>query len=291
MFSTNPLKHKASAVRRTGAYRDHSIVPPSFPTGTTVMQRCRTAVLFDNIGPYHRARLEAAADICELLAVEFGKSNGEYSWRSDEGRRFRCVTINTQGESHALPGPVFRERLARALKHFDAEVVFLPGWSCRGAIFGMDWCQRNGKPAVVMSESTFLDAPRRLARESVKRGFLRLAAAALAGGTPQKEYLIQLGMEAGHISMGYDAVDNEYFAKGAANVRSAERGEKERVSGPDFGGQKTTPAAPALLSRFRAVHRKEESAKADRGLCSIQKLGTKQRARSRETGPGIGNAR
>ena len=72
----------------------------------------------------------------------------------------------------------------------------------------MEWCQRNRKPAVVMSESTFLDAPRRPARESVKRGFLRLATAALAGGTPQKEYLIQLGMEAGHIAMGYDAVDN-----------------------------------------------------------------------------------
>ena len=80
LFSTDPLNHKGSAVRRTGAYRDHSIVSPSFPTGNAGMQRCRTAILFDNIGPYHRARLEAAADVCELLAVEFGKSSGEYSW-------------------------------------------------------------------------------------------------------------------------------------------------------------------------------------------------------------------
>ena len=291
MFSTNPLKHKASAVRRTGAYPDHSIVSPSFPTGNTVMQRCRTAVLFDNIGPYHRVRLEAAADVCELLAVEFGKSSGEYSWRSDEGRRFRRVTINTQGESRALPGPVFRERLAKALKHFDAEVVFLPGWSCRGAIFGMDWCLRNGKRAVVMSESASLDAMRLPVRESVKRGFLRLAAAALAGGTPQKEYLIQLGMEPGHISMGYDAVDNRVLREGSSKRAECGTWRKESLSEPDFRGQKTTPAAPALLSRFRAVHRKEESARADRGLCSIQKLGTKRRARSRETGPGIGAAR
>ena len=38
-------------------------------------------------------------------------------------------------------------------------------------------------------------------------------------------------MEAGHISMGYDAVDNEYLAKGAANVRSAERGERKAYQG------------------------------------------------------------
>ena len=257
MFSTNPLKHKASAVRRTGAYPDHSIVSPSFPTGNTVMQRCRTAVLFDNIGPYHRVRLEAAADVCELLAVEFGKSSGEYSWRSDEGRRFRRVTINTQGESRALPGPVFRERLAKALKHFDAEVVFLPGWSCRGAIFGMDWCLRNGKRAVVMSESASLDAMRLPVRESVKRGFLRLAAAALAGGTPQKEYLIQLGMEPGHISMGYDAVDNEYFAKGAANVRSAERGERKAYQSRTSEARRRHQLPPRyFLASARFIERK-----------------------------------
>ena len=195
------------------------------------MQRCRTAVLFDNIGPYHRVRLEAAADACELLAIEFGKSSGEYSWRPEGGRRFRWVTINPQGESRTLPGPVFRERLERALKRFNADVVFLPGWSCRGAIFGMDWCLQNGKRAVVMSESTFLDGTRGPVRESVKRGFLRLATAALAGGTLQRKYLIDLGMEPGHVAIGYDAVDNVYFANGAANARSAESGLRSAYHG------------------------------------------------------------
>ena len=56
--------------------------------------------------------------------------------------------------------------------------------------------------------------------EFVKRRLLRLAAASLAGGTPQKDYLINLGMKPERIALGYDAVDNCHFETGAANVRS-----------------------------------------------------------------------
>ena len=110
LFNTNPIEQEAPAAPSTDAFRDRSVAQPSFAIGAT--QRCRTAVLFDNIGPYHCARLEAVVDACELLAVELGKSSGDYSWPPGESRRFRRVTMNPLGESSELDGAVLRDRLA-----------------------------------------------------------------------------------------------------------------------------------------------------------------------------------
>ena len=198
------------------------IARSSLPPGNASIEKCRTAVVFDNIGPYHRARLEAAAGACDLLAIELGKTSSEYCWPADEKQSFRRVTINPLGESRALGSSLLRERLRQALGDFNADVVFLPGWSCRGSIFAMQWCVQNRKRAVVMSESTFRDSGRRPLREFVKRRFVRLSAAGFAGGTPQRDYLIKLGIEPERVANGYDAVDNGHFETGAASIRSAE---------------------------------------------------------------------
>ena len=229
MSSTNPTERKAPATRSTDALRDRSSARPSFAICTT--QRWRTALLFDNIGPYHCARLEAVVDACELLAIELGKASDDYSWPPVDSQRFRRVTLNPLGESSKLAGTVLRERLGRSLRRFDPDVVFLPGWSCRGAIFAMHWCIHNRKRIVVMSESTFLDAKRKPLNEFVKRRLLRLVAASLAGGTRQKDYLINLGLEPERVALGYDAVDNWHFETGAANVRTAENEECKEYPG------------------------------------------------------------
>ena len=43
----------------------------------------RISVVFDNLGPYHRARLQAAAEIADVLAVEVAASSEEYAWKRD----------------------------------------------------------------------------------------------------------------------------------------------------------------------------------------------------------------
>jgi hypothetical protein len=266
LFSTDSTAREAPLARLTEAFRDTSLA-----IGAT--RKFRAAVLFDNIGPYHRARLEALADTCELLAVELGRTSHDYSWSAVESQRFGRVTINPLGESSKLAGAVLRERLGRSLRQFKPDVVFVPGWSCRGAIFAIHWCVRNRKRVVVMSESTRLEARRTPASEFIKERLLALAAASLAGGTPQKDYLINLGMKPERVALGYDAVDNRHFEAGAESVRRSESDEFEQpVENPTAAS-----TAPPLLSRLGTVHRKEEPSKTDRGLCSLQKPGTKQR--------------
>jgi glycosyltransferase involved in cell wall biosynthesis len=54
----------------------------------------------------------------------------------------------------------------------------------------------------------------------LKRRLVRLFDAALVGGHPQMTYVESLGMHRDHIFVGYDSVDNDYFARRAAETRA-----------------------------------------------------------------------
>jgi glycosyltransferase involved in cell wall biosynthesis len=170
----------------------------------------KIAILFDNLGPYHLARLRAAASVIELLAVEcFGRS-ADYAWTTSvEAEPFARNTLFPHVREVSASG--FLTALSRSLADFGPDVVALPGWSGRGAFAGMQWCQRAVVPAVVMADSTAHDEPRVAWKEWIKRVYLRNCGAALAAGRLHADYLIQLGMSAECISVGYDAVDNAYF--------------------------------------------------------------------------------
>jgi glycosyltransferase involved in cell wall biosynthesis len=70
-----------------------------------------------------------------------------------------------------------------------------------------------------MSESKSDDRPRARWKEWGKRVVLKRFHAALVGGRAHAAYLCELGFPAGHIHLGYDAVDNEHFHSGAAAAR------------------------------------------------------------------------
>ena len=76
-------------------------------------------VIFDNLGPYHIARLRSLSRHCELMAVEFRAKSREYAWDTADSTPFRRVTL-------AGPTP---EELRRSLDAACPDVVFVPGWS------------------------------------------------------------------------------------------------------------------------------------------------------------------
>lgn len=181
----------------------------------------RLAVLFDHLGPYHLARLRAASRERSLLAVETRGRSREYAWDpSSEVEPFLRVTLFEDGET--VSPEALGERLASALATFAPEVVAVPGWSGGAAFLAVAWACRHGVPVVVMSESTAYDEARSPWREAVKRRYLSLAGAALAGGSPHRDYLVTLGLERDAIFTGYDAVDNATFARESARWREAD---------------------------------------------------------------------
>ena len=43
----------------------------------------KTTVIFDNFGPYHWARLRAAAHVCDLMAIQIAGRSAEYAWKRE----------------------------------------------------------------------------------------------------------------------------------------------------------------------------------------------------------------
>jgi glycosyltransferase involved in cell wall biosynthesis len=193
----------------------------------------RIAILFDNFGPYHLARLSAASDVCKLLAVEFGSTSAEYEWNASDANGLQRVALNDRGSSHELTPENFQKRLFEVLSNFKPEVVVLPGWGYRGALLSLQWCLANKVPAIVMSESTPWDDVRKPIKEWIKGRIIALFSSALVGGTPHRIYMEHLGLPVDRIFLGYDAVDNRFFAEEAREL-GARRLETGEVRCPYF---------------------------------------------------------
>ncbi len=180
----------------------------------------RTAVLFDNFGPYHIARLNAASAVGRVLGIQVCSHSSEYAWvpeRAAEG--FESVTLFTEGSREGVPRSKLQQRLAKALRGFHPDRVFIPGWSSVAAFTALQVCLDWAIPVVAMSESGARDRVRVPWKEWSKRRLLRLCAAAFVGGRAHADYAAGLGVPPERIFAGYDAVDNEYFSRSADAVR------------------------------------------------------------------------
>jgi 1,2-diacylglycerol 3-alpha-glucosyltransferase len=187
----------------------------------------RTVVIFDNFGPYHRARLSATATRCELTAIQVSGQSAKYAWDAVSGSKgFRMATLFPGGVEREANRRTLQGRMERALDEAAPQVVFIPGWSSASAFVALRWCVRRGVPAVAMCESTAWDEARFARKEFLKRKLVSLFSAALVGGNPHRDYLVGLGMPTENIFLGYDAVENDHFARNGEAVRA--RGEEVR---------------------------------------------------------------
>ena len=186
------------------------------------MKNDSIAILFDRLGPYHWARLQAAARLFRVVAIETYATTREYQWEGiDEPRAFDRVTLfdnisDGRGPKRAL----LRHKMAKALREADPAVAMIPGWGTPASLIALEWCVRNQRPAVVMSESNAFDEKRYVLAEVIKRIVVSLFSAGLAGGQLQMEYLVVLGLPRDRVFTGYDVVDNEYFRRKAGEIRS-----------------------------------------------------------------------
>jgi glycosyltransferase involved in cell wall biosynthesis len=221
------------------------------------------AILFDRLGPYHWVRLQAAARLFRVVAIETYATTREYQWEGiDEPRAFDRVTLfdnisDARGPKRAL----LRHKMAKALREADPAVAMIPGWGTPASLIALEWCLRNRRPAVVMSESNAFDEKRYVLAEAIKRIVVSLFSAGLAGGQLQMEYLVVLGLPRDRVFTGYDVVDNEYFRRKAGEIKSQapELRRKHELPGKYFLAsarfvpKKNLPTLIRAYARYRQV--------------------------------------
>lgn len=201
--------------------------------------------------------------------IEAFKSDDTYQWDLLPGADgFARITLFDKS-SH--PKDELVRGIQKALEDCRPDAVAVPGWGDALAFSAIQWCAVNGVPAIVMSESTEWDEPRRTLKESVKRRILKLCSAGLVGGQPHADYLAMLGMPREKIFQGYDAVDNEYFARNADEARAQSSGLREKFALPEnyflasarFVEKKNLPNLIRAYALYRARAEKSKRPKSE----------------------------
>jgi glycosyltransferase involved in cell wall biosynthesis len=198
------------------------------------------AITFTNFGPYHLARLRALAIRLRhrgdrLIAYEVAGRERRYPWLACKGAEpFEWNTIFPGRDLESLSRlACYRAQLA-ALARDRPDAVALVGYARPESMASLAWARREGRPAVLMSETQAIDHSRAWWKEAIKRRRVRRCDAALVGGPRHAAYLAELGMSTDRIVLGYNAIDNDYYTERAAAARSSADGRRGLPDRPYF---------------------------------------------------------
>jgi hypothetical protein len=218
------------------------------------------AVVFERLGPYHHVRLSGAAKKGPVLGVQVVSRDSTYAWDTiNASNGFRWLTLFP--ENSAMPSTyALAKEMYRQLDREKPAAVAVPGWSAPEALSALAWATDHDVPAVLMSDSQARDQARSDVKEACKRQLVALCSAALVAGSRHRQYVAALGLPSDRIFTGYDVVDNEYFARGAEDVRR-ESAARSRLRLPEhfflapcrFIPEKNLPGLLAGYARYRTA--------------------------------------
>jgi glycosyltransferase involved in cell wall biosynthesis len=105
------------------------------------------------------------------------------------------------------------------LKRDNPDVIAIFGYSTRLERMVLGYCRKYGRGAILLCDSQAIDFPRSYLKELFKKVIVHLYDSAFVAGTPQKNYLNQLGMPINRIFTKHTVIDNEFWIQGTEKVR------------------------------------------------------------------------
>ena len=167
----------------------------------------KVAILFDNYGPYHYARVSSLRTGYEVYAYELFASSDEYSWKARNRYGFDVHTILKSRQVN------FFTRVRAILSSVDKNIDYflVPGYYRADVLVSVLFLRLRGIRLILMSESQQVDTKRNCPREFLKSLMLCLFDGALVGGESHRSYLASLGFRK-PVALGYDVVDNNFFS-------------------------------------------------------------------------------
>lgn len=145
--------------------------------------------------------------------------------------------------------------LLNRIRACKPDVLYLTGYYDPAQLALLAYAKLTGVPVIMQIESTVADTSRGGLKESLKRGILRLCDGFFCFGSPQADYLMQLGVPTRKILLRKTAVDNHALltAYTKAILHRAEQQQKAAMHPHNFVfvGRLIEPKnLPALLVAF-----------------------------------------
>jgi glycosyltransferase involved in cell wall biosynthesis len=178
-------------------------------------------VIWTNFGPHHIARIRALSERFQVEAIELASFERLYGWQNE--RELPGINVHTirQGacEDH---NPYFVAlKLWRRLSILRPEILLVPGWATPAALSAAAWGTLHKATTIAMSDSNANDYPRGRVSERIKHSLVTiLFDCGIVAGKRAAAYLQQLGIPPTRIGIGYDVVDNDFFAA-TGNIHAA----------------------------------------------------------------------
>jgi glycosyltransferase involved in cell wall biosynthesis len=196
------------------------------------------AICFTNFGPYHHARLEALGTSLksvggELIAYELAGSEAKYPWESiDTGAEppYRHVRLFPNRTVESLNASECRRAMRSRLDLDQPTAIGAVGYVRPESLEMARWARANRAIRILLSESQRIDHPRRWWKEAIKSRRVAQFQAGVVGGPSHRDYLVDLGMPASQIHLGYNAVGNSSIEVMADAARTTEA----PIPGPYF---------------------------------------------------------
>ncbi|MDH6083764.1 glycosyltransferase family 4 protein [Umezakia ovalisporum] len=177
----------------------------------------KIAVLFNNYGPYHFARVSYFQKSCLklgwlTLGIELARYEKEYPWETTrENVNFEIYSAISDKHLEKTSFWQITKHLYSTLAKSKSDIVVIAGYGSPTMVATLLWCLWHGKPAILLSDSKEDDAPRFWWQEKIKGWLITRYTSALVAGKPHKRYLMNLGMKPEAIFLGYDVVGNDAF--------------------------------------------------------------------------------
>ncbi len=228
--------------------------------------------------PYHFARVQACVGPfreagLRVLGVQYSDISTDYKIQSsadNAGFEFLDLQLGRY-ETDFQPLRIFKHWPA-ALRRHNVRVAFLPSywdWSVTmGAL-----CKLNGCKVIMMNESHAGTEQATRWKKWIKRQIVKRFDAAFVGGEPHKRHFAALGIPAEKIFTGYDAVDDEFFAKRADEVRAAQKRSQESGDRGQQEGQERPEAEIAAQARREKSGGRGQAEEGEDGVSAFQNFG------------------
>lgn len=172
-------------------------------------------------------------DTVELMAL--GATERIHEWQvrtADLG--FDYVEAFPGKTVEQIDSKTLAARVIRWLDDSDPQAVVITGYYYAAMRAAARWAKRHNRVSIFLGDSHWEDRSRTAIKESVKGWWVRRHYdAAFAAGEQTAAYLVRLGVPREWIWTGYDVVDNQAFADGAAAARSQGDALRDRLGLPE----------------------------------------------------------
>lgn len=180
------------------------------------------AFVWDNFGPLHVDRCEAAArqigPQTPVIGIEIFAGSDDYDWQQPEARGFRKQTLFADGNWKSRSAAKVSAAIVDAVTNANCKAAFLSHYDQPAMLLAAIRLRRTGVQIFTMGCSKYDDAKRHLAREWLKQFFYRPYDGGIGSDYRSTAYMRRLGLPADRVLGGYNTVNQDRIRALAARA-------------------------------------------------------------------------